>query len=199
MRNKKVYELVYLAIFTSIMFVMAWVPFLGFIPLGFASVTILHIPVIIAIFVLGKKLGILVGLIFGTLSWLLAMLRPTQALDPFFVNPIISIFPRFLFAVFTVIIYEALKRTLKNKHLHMIITSVLGSLIHSLLVLPLLVVIYFPELTDEGTFTAAVKLALITLGTNSTLEAVAAGIIVPLVVSAVLAAQYKVNKNLEID
>ena len=199
MRNKNIIEIAYLAAFVSLMFIMAWVPFLGFIPLGFASVTILHIPVLIAILFLGKKIGVLVGLSFGVLSWLLAMVRPTQPLDPFFVNPIISVLPRLLFAVFTVMIYAGIKKILKNEVLGMIITSVLGTLIHSILVLVLLVIIYFPEVTDQGTIRAAATLALTTLATSSTLEAIAAAIIAPAVVKALMVVDNKYGGQLKID
>ena len=181
MRNKKVIELTYLSVFIAIMFVMAWVPFLGFIPLGFASVTIIHIPVLIAIFVLGEKLGIITGLTFGLLSWLIAAFRPTQPLDPFFVNPLISVLPRLLFAILAVFFYLYLRRLFKNNYISMVITSIIGTLIHSVLVLGALVVLEFPNITETGTMGAALKVALVTLGTISLLEAAAAAVIAPFI------------------
>jgi uncharacterized membrane protein len=66
--------------------VMAITP-LGYLPwFGGASLTIMHIPVIIA--------GSAVGLIFGVTSLVKAATAPVGPLDPLFVNPLVSVLPR---------------------------------------------------------------------------------------------------------
>ena len=73
---------------------------LGFISLGpTASITILHIPVILICMLAGLPEGLFVGLVFGSLSLIQAAMSPTGALDPFFVNPLISVLPRMIIAV----------------------------------------------------------------------------------------------------
>lgn len=73
---------------------------LGMIPLGpAASITILQIPVIIAVMLVGLPSGLFVGAVFGILSLILAAVRPSGVLDPLFVNPLCSVLPRMLLAV----------------------------------------------------------------------------------------------------
>ena len=45
------------AIFGAIIIIMAFTPFLGYIPLGFTRATILHVPVIIASLLMGPVLS----------------------------------------------------------------------------------------------------------------------------------------------
>lgn len=47
--------MVQVAIFGAVICVMAFTPFLGYIPLGFTRATIIHIPVIIASLLMGPK------------------------------------------------------------------------------------------------------------------------------------------------
>ena len=54
-KSDKVLGLVQLALFSAIIIIMAFTPFLGYIPLGFTRATIIHIPVIIGSILLGPK------------------------------------------------------------------------------------------------------------------------------------------------
>ena len=45
-KTAKTKELVLMAMFTAIIIAMAFVPYFGYIPLGFMNATIIHIPVI---------------------------------------------------------------------------------------------------------------------------------------------------------
>ena len=56
-KTAKTKELVLMAMFTAIIIAMAFVPYFGYIPLGFMNATIIHIPVIIGAIVLGPKKG----------------------------------------------------------------------------------------------------------------------------------------------
>lgn len=47
--------LVQMAIFAALIVVLAFTPFIGYIPLGFTRATIIHIPVIIGALMLGLK------------------------------------------------------------------------------------------------------------------------------------------------
>ena len=56
--EKRVLDMTLAAIFTAIIIMMAAVPFLGYIPLGFMNATIIHVPVIIGChFFLGLRYG----------------------------------------------------------------------------------------------------------------------------------------------
>ena len=52
------------ALFAALILVMAFTPFLGYIPLGFTRATIIHIPVIIGSLMLGPKKGAALGFVF---------------------------------------------------------------------------------------------------------------------------------------
>ncbi|PKK96537.1 MAG: hypothetical protein CVV58_05855 [Tenericutes bacterium HGW-Tenericutes-3] len=72
------------------------------------SVTIVHIPVLIGVFLLPKRYAILLGLFFGIGSWIRSF-TPMGPLDTAFQYPWISVLPRLLFAVAAVYIYQGLK------------------------------------------------------------------------------------------
>ena len=58
----KTRDLVLAAVIAAIIVIMAFVPFLGYIPLGFMNATTVHIPVIIGAIILGPKYGAFMGL-----------------------------------------------------------------------------------------------------------------------------------------
>jgi uncharacterized membrane protein len=67
----------------------------GFIPwFAGASLTIMHVPVIIGAVLEGPIVGLVIGLIFGGFSLLQAAIAPTGPADVWFVNPLLSILPR---------------------------------------------------------------------------------------------------------
>ena len=74
--EKRVLDMTLAAIFTAIIIMMAAVPFLGYIPLGFMNATIIHVPVIIGAILLGPRYGAYFGLVFGMTSLIKATLTP---------------------------------------------------------------------------------------------------------------------------
>lgn len=114
---------------------------LGFIPwFSGAAITILHVPVIIATILGGLWAGLGVGLVFGLSSLIQAAIGPTGVLDPFFVNPLVSILPRMLIAVVTFFAYKGLKTFNQNqnfvlKQVFVGIAAFLGSLANTILVI----------------------------------------------------------------
>ena len=140
MNKKKTKNLVLMSLFIAIEVVMSNTPFLGFIPIGAIKATTLHIPVIIAGIVIGKKQGAFVGLIFGICSILNNTLNPTISsfiFSPFisgsFFSAIIAIIPRVLIGYLTGATYELLEN--KNQTLGVLLGSFIGSMINTILVL----------------------------------------------------------------
>lgn len=152
---------------------------LGYIPwFSGASITVLHVPVILACIMLGFGSGVTTGVIFGLTSLIMAATMPTGPIDPFFVNPLISVLPRFLFAVSTWAIYKGFSRISANSKCFLQFLSVglaafLGTVLHSVFVLGSLV---FAHAIDWKIFFAVL------IG-NSLLEAAAATVISVSVVS----------------
>ena len=83
---------------------------LGMIPLGpTASITILHVPVILICMLSGLWEGCVVGAAFGIMSLIQAAMSPRGVLDPMFTNPLVSVLPRVLLAVAAWALWKGLK------------------------------------------------------------------------------------------
>ena len=70
-------SMVQVAIFGAVICIMAFTPFLGYIPLGFTRATIIHVPVIIASLLMGPKKGAALGFLFGMTSFINNTMNPT--------------------------------------------------------------------------------------------------------------------------
>ena len=57
-------SMIQVALFGAIIVILAFTPFLGYIPLGFTRATIIHIPVIIGSLLMGPKKGAVLGFVF---------------------------------------------------------------------------------------------------------------------------------------
>lgn len=145
MKNIKRFS--FLSLFIAIEIILAIVPFLGYIPLGVINATTLHIPVIIAGILLGKKEGAIVGGVFGLTSIIKNTLAPTAT--SFIFSPFISIggisgswqsllialIPRILIGYVTGLIYEKIKDKIKNDSFNITFSALIGSIINTLLVM----------------------------------------------------------------
>ena len=88
-RSSQVYGLVLLAMFSAIIFLLAFTP-IGLIDLPLIKATILHVPVIIGSILLGPKKGAFLGGIFGLTSLIKNTMMPSAlsfAFSPFIPVP----------------------------------------------------------------------------------------------------------------
>lgn len=144
---------------------------LGFIPwITGASLTIMHVPVIIGAVLEGPVVGLAIGLIFGVFSLIQAAVAPTGPADVLFTNPLISVLPRLFIGPVSWLIYRLLE---KWQIPGLIAAGIGGSLTNTLLVLGMIGVL-------DPAFWAAIP--PIILG-NGVPEAIAAAILVLSVVS----------------
>jgi len=104
---------------------------LGMIPCSpTVSVTLLHVPVIVGTIIEGPVVGLVTAFVFGLYSLIRAAISPAGALDPFFVNPLVSIVPRLLIAVVTWLVYSGLNKIKKMpKVAGYIVSALLGALV----------------------------------------------------------------------
>jgi uncharacterized membrane protein len=146
---------------------------LGMIPwFSGASITICHIPAILATLLYGLPSGLVVGGVFGISSLILAATQGT-GLDVFFINPLISVLPRLTLPV---VVYFMDKLFVKiciagKKFPYLIgvgITAFFATMFHSFFVLSMLAVF-----AAEVTF----PMILVILVGNSILEAAASVIV----------------------
>lgn len=136
MRNKEIRDFVFASIIVAIIVVLTATMW-GFINLGgFAFITIIHIPVLIGAMILGKKHGLIFGLVFGLSSMILASFL--LGLNAPFTNPLLSVLPRMFFGFIIYPIYILFKRLIKPRILSISVTVIVSTLIHSLLVTALL-------------------------------------------------------------
>lgn len=114
---------------------------LGFIPwITGASLTIMHIPVIIGAILEGPVVGLVIGFVFGIFSLIQAAIAPTGPTDVWFTNPLLSILPRLFIGPVSWLVYEGLK---KWKIPALITSGIVGSLTNTGLVLFMIGVLKF--------------------------------------------------------
>ncbi len=105
----------------------------GFIPwFGGVSLTIMHVPVIIAAILEGPIVGIGVGLIFGIFSMIQAAVAPNGPTDIWFTNPLLSVVPRLFIGPVSFLVWKALQ---KVPVVGLIAAGIAGSLTNTILVL----------------------------------------------------------------
>lgn len=109
MKRNEIQSLTLTTVFAAIILVMTFVPQVGFITIGTMALTLIHIPVLIGAFLLPKKYTLLLGFMFGIGSLIRAATTPTGVLDPAFVNPLVSVLPRMLFAIAASYLFDLFK------------------------------------------------------------------------------------------
>ena len=188
--------LVQTALLGAIIFLLAFTPSLGYIPLGVINATIIHVPVIIGSLILGPKRGAVLGFLFGLTSMIQATTSP--ALTSFIFSPflssgitplgpvwslLIAFVPRILVGVVPHYVYLALKRAFKGKKgtdaAALFISGVAGSMTNTVLVMGLIYVLFGHAYADAiGISYAALFGAIMSVvAVNGVLEAVVAGIL----------------------
>lgn len=134
MNRKRILNMSLFAIFASFIVILGLVPNLGYITFipGVASLTIVHIPVLIGIMLLPLGYAIGLGFIFGLTSLYASYVYAQTLFDYAFQNPIIAILPRVLFAVAAYFIFYGFKllfNKLKNGPLVSFIVIVVISIL----------------------------------------------------------------------
>lgn len=181
MENNRTRVLVYNALLIAIVIVLATVPNIGFIQIGTVAITIIHIPVIIAAILFGYKSALLIGLAFGVSSMLVAMSRGAVG-DILFINPMVSVVPRIIFALLTSLFYNLLG-VIKNDSVRIGATAFVSSLAHSVMVffaMYLSITMGFAPAFNEwitGGFSGFVILIVASLGVQTIGEALLATIV----------------------
>lgn len=154
--KEKTYSMVLTALFTAIIIIMAFVPFLGYINLLVIKATLIHVPVIVGSILLGPKKGGFLGFVFGCTSLINNTINPSLlsfAFSPFysigevggnFFSIIICFVPRILVGIVPYFVYKGIKILMKQKKgsdwLALPIAGIAGALTNTLLVMNL---IYF--------------------------------------------------------
>lgn len=144
--STKTRRLTIIGMLGAISVVLSFTP-IGFIPLGIANVTTMHIPVIIGAIIEGPFVGAMVGLIFGVSSMIKAITTPTP-ISFLFLNPLISVIPRILIGVLTYYFYIWIKKVIKGDKLQLMLSGAFGTLVNTTLVLGLAYIIYAQKIVE---------------------------------------------------
>jgi uncharacterized membrane protein len=111
----KTQELILVSLFSAIILILAMVPNVGLISFGAVAITIIHIPVLIGAMTLKRISSVLVlGLLFGLGSLFAALTRGSTPIDLAFINPLISVLPRILFALIAFYIFKGSRFVIKS-------------------------------------------------------------------------------------
>lgn len=182
-----------LAIFGTIVIVQNLVPVLGNIPIGPLSITLIHITVIIAAIVLGPVQGMVIGGIWGGITFIRAFIWPTSPLAVIcFTNPLVSVIPRILVGAVAGYGYRWLANKISSRKA-MVIAAIAGSMTNTILVLGLIYLLYrhqAPKLYSVNVHQLLPYL-LGVVGTNGIPEMLLAAVTVPLIANAL----FKVLNN----
>lgn len=143
--------MVEVALFSAIVVLLAFTPFLGYIPLGFINATTIHIPVILASVLLGPREGAVVGGVFGLTSLIKNTVQPNLTsfvFTPFyslgetsgnFWSLVICLVPRILVGVVPYFVYKLIRRlTDRSEVLPLAAAGIAGALTNTLLVMNLI-------------------------------------------------------------
>lgn len=204
LRNK-----VITAVLTTIIFVMAYIPFLGYIPLGVTRATIIHVPVIVGAVLLGPCYGAFLGAMFGLTSLLVNTFSPT--ITSFVFSPFYSIngesggiwslvvcfVPRILIGVVSYYVYEGLHRVFKGKGkgkdtIALAAAGAAGALTNTLLVMNLIYFVFGKEYAGAKgiSIDALYGVILGIIGMNGIPEAIVAAVL-----TAAIAGALKMTKR----
>lgn len=189
------------AIFAALILLMAFTPFLGYIPLGFTRATIIHIPVILGAVLLGPKQGAVLGFVFGLTSLINNTVNPTAtsfAFSPFYsvgetsgnwASLVICFIPRILIGVVAYYVYLGVKKAMGDRKsgttLALGAAGLCGALTNTLLVMNL-IFLFFRDAYGIANGVAKGAEAVYTLilsviGINGVPEAIVATVIVAVV------------------
>jgi uncharacterized membrane protein len=174
-------KLTWMSLLCAITVVLVFTPF-GMIPLPIVSATTLHIPTIIAAILLGPLEGMAAGFVFGLAALIRAAIAPNSPLDPFFVNPLLSILPRVLIGLTTYYVYKPVSKI--NGVAGIAAGAVVGSVTNTVGVLGMLYLIYAQKTVEAvGAPFATLVVSIIT--SSAIAEAVVAAIIATPIVKVV--------------
>ncbi len=186
-------SMIQVALFGAIIVILAFTPFLGYIPLGFTRATIIHIPVIIGSLLMGPKKGAVLGFVFGVTSFINNTMNPTVTsfvFTPFYSlgefsggigSLIICFVPRILVGVVPHYVYRGVKSLTKSEKVSstgLILAGMSGALVNTLLVMNMIFVFFRDAYAKaNGVAESAVYTFILSIiGINGVPEAIVAAI-----------------------
>ena len=190
MKSKKTQYMTSMALFLAIEIILVVTP-LGYIPIGPLNATTMHIPVIIAGIVLGKKAGAELGFVFGLTSLIKATIQPgitSFCFSPFvtigtmsgnYKSLLIAFVPRILLGYLAGFVFEIMKKNNRENLGVVVVGALTGAITNTVLVLSG-IYIFFGEAYASAVgvqYSTLVTVLLGVVSTNGILEAILGAIV----------------------
>ncbi len=208
--SAKTLKLVQLALLGALIVVLAFTPFIGYIPLGVTRATIVHIPVIIGSILLGPKMGAVLGGLFGLTSFInnsfispsitSFTFTPLYSVGEFHGNVwslVICFLPRILVGVVPYYVYKFVMWLFKGRKggetVSLALAGLSGALTNTLLVMNLIYFCFGEQYAaaKEKAFEGFYWVILSVIGINGVPEAIVAAILT----AAICKTLFKVQKK----
>ncbi len=210
MNQHKTKSLVQLALFTALILLLAFVPYIGYIKIPILAIqaTTIHIPVIVGSILLGPKRGAFLGFVFGLTSLINNTTQP--GLTSFCFSPFIQVgdglggsplalvvcfVPRIACGIVPYYVYHAMQRVSKQpdkqRKYALLVSGVAGSLTNTILVMGMIYLFFGHAYAAAKSIAFEAVLGVIgsVICINGTLEAIVAALIASAVASAMLKAK----------
>lgn len=195
-------DLVFAAFLLAVIVLFASTP-LGFIRIGPAALTIIHIPVIVGSIILGPRYGAFLGFAFGMASLLNATFLPDAAafaFSPFYSvgefsgnawSLVVCFVPRILVGITPYYTFKLLNKLLKFKgkeSISLTISGIIGSLTNTIFVLGFIYIFFAKDFAKlVGTSANLLYKFLLTLiATNGLPEAILAAVLTTTICGAIM-------------
>lgn len=190
MKSKKTQYMTSMALFLAIEIILVVTP-LGYIPIGPLNATTMHIPVIIAGIVLGKKAGAELGFVFGLTSLIKATIQPgitSFCFSPFvtigtmsgnYKSLLIAFVPRILLGYLAGFVFGIMKKNNRENLGVVVVSALTGAITNTVLVLSG-IYIFFGEAYASAVgvqYSTLVTVLLGVVSTNGILEAILGAIV----------------------
>lgn len=189
MKSKKTQYMTSMALFLAIEIILVVTP-LGYIPIGPLNATTMHIPVIIAGIILGKKAGAELGFVFGLTSMIRATIQPgitSFCFSPFvtigtisgnYKSLLIAFVPRILLGYLAGLIFEIMKNK-GHENSGVLAGTLVGALTNTVLVLSGIYVFFGNAYASSlnVAYSGLIGLLLGVVTTNGILEAILAAVV----------------------
>ena len=200
-------RIVVTAMLAAITVLLAFTP-VGMIPMPapLPSITLVHLPVILAAILEGPVVGMTIGFVFGISSLIRAIPSGALTLTFFFRYPWVSVLPRMIIPITVWLTYVLFSKLLKHKKLGdkiaTSIAAVVGAMTNTVLCLGVIIVLYSQGITDimsnvVGTTSENAGAWLVTVVglPNGITEAVTAAILIPILKIAIDASTKRIRRG----
>ena len=177
MKSKKTQYMTSMALFLAIEIILVVTP-LGYIPIGPLNATTMHIPVIIAGIVLGKKAGAELGFVFGLTSFCFSPFVTIGTMSGNYKSLLIAFVPRILLGYLAGFVFEIIKKN-NRENLGVVVGALTGAITNTVLVLSG-IYIFFGEAYASAVgvqYSTLVTVLLGVVSTNGILEAILGAIV----------------------